>query len=143
MVTSICCQGSECSYGAEHESEAVAIAMLTSHSQNHQGTTSNAVASSSKQKVPKIDRQEVKQDLSDEDWQSFEAEWKRFKRCTEMRNEEVADQLFQCCDKSLMRLLLKENPDIIEKGEDALMMAMRRMAVLHVINKSIFVVCYE
>ena len=49
-----------------------------------------------------------------------------------MRNEEVAGQLFQCCDKSLMRLLLKENPDIIEEGEDALMMAMKRMAVLHV-----------
>ena len=31
-----------------------------------------------------------------------------------------------------MRLLLKENPDIIEEGEDALMMAMKRMAVLHV-----------
>ena len=114
MVTSISCQVSGCSYVAEHESEAVAIAMLTSHSQNHQGNTSKAVASSSKQKVPKIDRPEVKQDISDEDWQSFEAEWKRFKRCTEMRNEEVADQLFQCCDKLLKRLLLKENPDIIE-----------------------------
>ena len=104
----------------------------TNGSRMGKGNTSNAVASSLKQKVPKIDRPEVKQDISDEDWQSFEAEWKRFKRCTEMRNEEVADQLFQCCDMSLMRLLLKVNPDIIEEGEDALMMVMKHMAFLYV-----------
>ncbi len=131
MSTKINCQVTGCTYVVEHESEAVAIAMLTSHSQNHRGNSSTT-ATSTKQKVPKIDRPEVKQDISDEDWQSFEAEWRRFKRCTEMRNEEVADQLFQCCDKSLKRLLMKENPDIIEEGEDALIKAMKRMAVLHV-----------
>ena len=131
MSTKINCQVTGCTYVVEHESEAVAIAMLTSHSQNHKGNSSPA-ATSTKQKVPKIDRPEVKQDISDEDWQSFEAEWRRFKRCTEMRNEEVADQLFQCCEKSLKRLLLKENPDVIEAGEDTLIKAMKRMAVLHV-----------
>ena len=72
MVTSISCQVTGCPYVAEHESEAVPIAMLTRHIQNHQGNTSKAVASSSKQKVPKIDSPEVKQDIYDEDWQSFE-----------------------------------------------------------------------
>ena len=73
------------------------------------------------QKVPKIDRQELKQDISDEEWQSFEAEWRRFKHCTEMSRSEVPDQLFQCCEQSLARLLLKEDPKIIESGEDAVL----------------------
>ena len=97
---------------AEQTSEAVAIAMLTSHNNNvHQGTTTRA---STRQKVPKIDRPELKQDIDDEEWQSFEAEWRRFKRCTQMSQGEVADQLFQCCEKSLSRLLLKEDSNIID-----------------------------
>ena len=44
--------------------------------------------------VPKIDRPELKQNVDDEKWQSFEAEWHRFKRCTAMSPDKVADQLF-------------------------------------------------
>ena len=128
-ITRIKCQFNQCEYAAEHASEAVAIAMLSSHRDVHQGS---ALRVATKQRVPKIDRPELKQDINDEDWQTFEAEWRRFKRCTEMGQGEIADQLFQCCDKSLSRLLLKEDPTIIEAGEDALMDAMRRMAVLHV-----------
>ena len=129
MTTTINCQYTGCQYVAQHNSEAVAIAMLTSHNSIHSGAAPRAAT---KQKVPRIDRPELKQDVSDEDWQTFEAEWRRFKRCTEMSDNEVADQLFQCCEKSLARLILKENPEIIESGEDALMDAMQKMAVLHV-----------
>ena len=128
-ITRINCQFNQCDYVAEHTSEAVAIAMLTSHNNVHQGS---GLRVATKQKVPKIDRPELKQDIDDEEWQTFEAEWRRFKRCTEMSQGETADQLFQCCEKSLSRLLLKEDLDIIEAGEDALMSAMKKMAVLHV-----------
>ena len=76
--------------------------MLTSHNNVHTGTgTTPRVAS--KQKVPKIERPELKQDINDEEWQTFEAEWRRLKRCTEMAQGEITDQLFQCCDRSLGR----------------------------------------
>ena len=78
------------------------------------------------------DRPELKQDIKDEEWYSFEAEWRRFKCCMDIRMAEVADQLFQCCDRHLSRLLLKENPDIIEAGEEALMVAMKKMAVIQI-----------
>ena len=115
---------------AEHASEAVAIAMLTSHNNIHQGSASHGHAV--KQKVPKMDRPELKQDINDEEWQTFEAEWKRFKRCTEIPEGDIADQLIECCEKSLSRLLLKEDPNIIEAGEAAMLCAMKKMAVLHV-----------
>ena len=126
---SIKCQFTGCDYEAQHASEAVAIAMLTSHNIVHQSSTSAVVT---KQKVPRIDRPELKQDINEEEWYSFEAEWRRFKRCADIPMAEVADQLFQCCDRPLSRLLLKENPDIIEAGEEALMAAMKKMAVIHI-----------
>ena len=129
MSTKIECQVNGCDWSIEHVSEAVAIALLVSHSQNHKETHSNTAT---KQKTPKIDRPEIKQDISDEEWQSFEAEWYRFKKCTVMALDEVADQLFQCCDRPLKRLLMKENPEIIDEGEAALLEAIKRMAVLHV-----------
>ena len=51
MSTRITCQFTGCDWAAEHASEAVAIAMLTSHSQNHRG---NPLAATTKQKTPKI-----------------------------------------------------------------------------------------
>ena len=129
-ITRIQCQYTGCTYVSENASEAVAIAMLTSHNNIHQGPASRG--STAKQKVPKMDRPELTQDINDEEWQTFEAEWKRFKRCTEMVDGDIADQLIECCEKSLTRLLLKEDPNIIEAGEAALMGAMKRMAVLHV-----------
>ena len=94
MTTKIGCQFTGCAWSIKHDSEALAIALLTSHSQNHKGAS---VVATSKQKNPKIDRPEVKQDISDEEWQSFEAEWGRFKKCTKISNDEIADQLFQHC----------------------------------------------
>ena len=91
--------------------------MLSSHNSVHQGSAPRVAT---KQRVPKIARPELKQDINDEQWQTFEGEWRRFKHCTEIGQGEIADQLFQCCEKSLSRLLLKEEPNIIEAGEDAL-----------------------
>ena len=90
--------------------------MFSSHNAVHQQSASG-ISVSMKQKMPRIDRPELKQDITVEDWHTFEAEWRRFKRCTEMRGDDVVDQLFQCCDRSLGRLLLKENPSVIETGE--------------------------
>ena len=98
-TTSIQCQYTGCVYKAEHESEAVAIAMLMTHNNIHQGSASRGPAV--KQRVPKMDRPVLKQDINDEEWQTFEAEWKRFKRLTEIPDADLADQLIECCEKSL------------------------------------------
>ena len=46
--------------------------------------------------------------------------------------QNIADQLFQCCERGLGRLLIIENPDIIEEGEDALLLAIKQMAVIQI-----------
>ena len=125
------CQVPECSYTAKGSSEAIAIAMLTNHNSVHLASTT-APTNRRSHKAPQVPRPEVKQDITHEEWNSFLEEWKRYKRITEPQTTEIPDQLILCCERSLARLIQKENPDIISEGEDALIEAIERMAVLQV-----------
>ena len=123
------CQFPDCTFKAEHASEAIALAMFNSHLASHQRNTASGTT---KQKVPPIQRPEIRQDINDEEWATFVTEWSHFKRCTDIPTGGVADQLFQCCEKGLGRLLIRENPNIIAEGEEELLHAIKRMAVIKV-----------
>ena len=125
------CQYPNCSFVADNASEAIAIVMLNSHLLSHQ-VTSQQQECPVKQKLPPITRPTVKQDIDEEEWVTFVEEWNRFKRCTTIPQGSVADQLFQCCERSLGRLLIKENPEIISEGEEELLKAIKQMAVIHI-----------
>ena len=77
--TEISCQVPDCEYVARHASEAVTVGMLGSHVVTHSSAT--VVAGSSSSRAPKIDRPILKQDINDEEWAMFVAEWGRFKKC--------------------------------------------------------------
>ena len=124
------CQFPGCEVEIEHTSEAVAVAMFQSHVVSHSQVTTSAKVPS--QRLPPIPRPEVKQDISEEDWISFVAEWTNFKRCTEIGNNQIPDQLYQCCDKNLAKLLIREQPDIVSRGEKDLLAAMKKLAVIHI-----------
>jgi hypothetical protein len=129
-MTAIDCQFDGCNVKVEHDSEAVALAMFQSHMMTHQvKLQSNTVHS---QKLPPIQRPEVKQDITEEDWDTFVIEWTNFKRCTSIPTASIVDQLYQCCEKSLARLLIREQPDIVSKDEDTLLEAMKRFSVIKV-----------
>ena len=128
-MTLIQCQYPGCKFVAENDSEAVAVAMFNSHLLSHSRPTTNTTP---KQKPPPIQRPEIKQDVTEEDWATFLQEWNHFKRCTLLPQGSIADQLFQCCERGLGRLLLRENPDVITGGETSLLEAMKKMAVVKV-----------
>ena len=116
---------------ADNASEAIAIVMFNSHIISHQQPV-RADNGPAKQKTAPIQRPEIKQDISDEDWATLVAEWGNFKRCTDIPPGFVADQLFQCCERGLARLILRENPAIIAEGGDKLLEAIQQMAVIKV-----------
>ena len=122
-----------CTFVAANDSEAIAIVMFNSHLLSHQGGTATLRNDSQmKQKLPPVPRPIVKQDIDDEEWVTFLEEWLRFKRCTSIPEGSLADQLFQCCERGLGRLIIKENPEVIEEGEDALLEAIKQMAVIQI-----------
>lgn len=111
-MASIQCQFPGCLFKAENPSEAIALAMFNSHLLSH---SQPARPPAHTQRLPPIPRPEIKQDISEEDWDSFIAEWENFKRCTAIPDEQLADQLYQCCEKSLSRLLIREQPNIVSE----------------------------
>lgn len=128
--TQIKCGFTGCDYVSENESEQVALIQFQSHIAAHQQPQGRAPTT--KQKLPPIERPKLKQDVTEEEWDSFNQEWKRFSRCTDIPTGQEADQLFDCCERSLGRLLLKEDPSIIAAGEAALLEAMKKMAVIKI-----------
>jgi len=130
-ATRIQCGFTGCEYVSECESEQVALIQFQSHMAAHQQTPQARVATT-KQKLPPIERPKLKQGITQEEWDSFNQEWKRFRRCTDIPVGQEADQLFDCCERGLGRLLLKEDPGIIEQGELALLNAMKKMAVIKI-----------
>ena len=130
-MSAIRCQFPDCAFEANDASEEIAVLMFKSHLYSHQQPV-RADRAPTKQKIPPISRPVIKQDVTDEDWATFVAEWGNFRRCTDIPPGCEADQLFQCCEKSLGRLVLRENPAIIAEGVDTLLKAIERMAVIKV-----------
>ena len=81
---------------------------------------------------PEVEKPILKQDVTEEEWDSFTQAFRRYKRRIRSPVGQEADDLFDCCEKSLGRLLLKEDPGIIEAGEKKLLEAMKKMAVIRV-----------
>ena len=129
-MNKIPCQFPECNFEATHASEAVAIVMLNSHLLSHQQPSGSHETTS--QKLPPIQRPEIKQDITEEDWATFVAEWEHFKRCTRISSTSMADHLYQCCEKSLAKLVIRADPEIISKGEEVLLAGIKQLAVIKV-----------
>ena len=82
--------------------------LLQSHIASH---TQPTAVKSSKQKSPSIERPKLKQDINEEEWDTFTQEWKRLKRSTDIPFGQEADKLFDCCENSLGCLILGENSE--------------------------------
>ena len=69
-ATRIQCGFTGCEYVSECESEQVALIQFQSHMAAHQQTPQARVATT-KQKLPPIERPKLKQDIIQEEWDSF------------------------------------------------------------------------
>ena len=72
------CQFPDCAFEAKDASEEIAVLMFKSHLYSHQQPV-RADRAPTKQKIPPISRPEIKQDVTDEDWATFVAEWGNFR----------------------------------------------------------------
>ena len=129
MASKIKCQFTGCEVEVSNDSEAIALAMFQSHMLSH----SNPVQTTSqRQRLPPIPRPEIKQDITEEDWVCINAEWSNFKSCAGISDDQLVNQLYQCCEKSLARLIIREQPDVLTKGEAGLLAAIKRFAVVKI-----------
>ena len=130
--TIIKCGYTDCDYKSEHESEQVASLQFKSHMAVHASKVQAPASGDSGRAKPEVEKPILKQDVTEEEWDSFTQAFRRYKRRIRSPVGQEADDLFDCCEKSLGRLLLKEDPGIIEAGEEKLLEAMKKMAVIRV-----------
>ena len=116
------CQYPGCTFKVSNDSESITLAMFNSHMLSH---------SEQSQKLPRVKRPDVAQQCREEDWASFLTLWKTFKSSNKIRvgSAEEVYQLYECCEKNLQKLLIRENPDILERSESEALEAIKRFAV--------------
>ena len=113
--TVIKCGYTDCDYKSEHESEQVASLQFQSHMAVHASPVQAPASGESKAK-PDVEKPVLKQDITEEEWDSFTQVFKHFKSISYNLAGHEADDLFDCNESSFGRLLLKEDPNIIEAG---------------------------
>ena len=77
-----------------------------------------------------FDRPEVRQECSEEDWSAFLIEWEHYKRSHKVTDARASDSLYQCCEPSLRRLLIREDPGVLSKSETDVKEAIKQLAVI-------------
>jgi hypothetical protein len=73
VATRLQCGFTGCEYVSESESEQVALLQFQSHMASHQQAP-QARPASTKQKLPAIVRPKLKQDITEEEWETFKQE---------------------------------------------------------------------
>ena len=127
----VTCDFTDCEYSATAASDVLAAAKLYSHIATHTAS-SGGTSSAGAPKAPPIDRPELRQDIKEQEWQTFVAEWKCIKDYDKLKGKDINNQLHNCCEKELRKLLLKENEGICDGTEEDLLLAMKHMSVLGV-----------
>ena len=127
------CQFTGCTYKAINDSETIAVAMHSSHMLIHQQPAPvqqpTAPVQQSTAEKP-IDRPEICQECSEEDWSAFLIEWGHYKRSCKVTDARASDSLYQCCEPSLRRLLIREDPGVLTKSETEVTEAIKQLAVI-------------
>ena len=119
-----------CSYKTPESSETVACALLTAHTPVH--TSVSAMATSTRNHGPKLDRPKVDVGINQEEWNIFIRRWDAFVIGSGLDPDASSSQLFQCAGEDLGNSLLKSDPDIISRPTSAVKNAMKSLAVIAV-----------
>ena len=84
-------------------------------------------ASSVSMALPKVAR-----DILDDEWCSNLNEWESFKNTTELPEDSVNRYMLSCCEEELRSSVLRAEPRIVEKNEQDVLTAIKKLAVVSV-----------
>ena len=128
MSASLQCEAPGCGEVKRADDIATCVALMQLHQRNvHDGP-----APEQQQKAPPLHRPQLRQDITDEDWEAFDRRWDLFRKSTTLTPRQVVAQLLACCEPELETVLFREDPDIAGKSEEQVLAAMKRIAVLSV-----------
>ena len=130
----ISCTKPGCEWSTEDRDEALA-AILAAELSNHTAVSHTPAAAveensdSAVKKSPAINRPKISVGGTEETWAIFLKKWELFKSGSKIPTTQINNHLFQCCVDSLGDDLLKGTSDIIAESEEALLAAIKKLAV--------------
>ena len=120
------CPHTSCTYSTGDKDVAIVVELLKIHALSHSAPVDN------RQKAPKLNKPKISKGLSDEEWNTVSRKWDIFKKTTTVHPDELATQLWQCCDDELTAELFRDLPNIDSVSEVELLACIKRLAVLSV-----------
>ena len=92
--TIIKCGYTDCDYKSEHESETVASLQFQSHMTVHTSKVQAPASGDSVRAKPEVEKPILKQDVTEEEWDTFTQAFRRYKRRIRTPVGQEADDLF-------------------------------------------------
>ena len=127
------CSHTGCVYTTGDNEPAIVVELLKIHAMSHATPAPpQPAATVTRQKPPKLNRPSISKGLSDEEWNTVSRKWEIFKNSTNIPDEQLSTQLWQCCDEELTSELFRDIPNISTIGEGDLLDSIKQLAVLSV-----------
>ena len=131
MVYSLKCEYETCDFTASHDDKDVMLAQYASHQRNHEaGARASPMGRSETSRGAKAERPKISSGCSEEAWNMFLTRCKNYKRTSCIPHTIAAGELFECCEADLGDDIIKQNSELLEGGESALLEAIKKLAVI-------------
>ena len=125
------CPMESCAYQTDDVSEALAVTLLSIHSNVHiTAQTSNQSVQSATSKLEQVKRPSIRCGGTSEDWTYFLARWGEYTRATKVAGEDLVIQLLECCEEELRKDLTRTaGGSLATKDETTVLNAIKQLAV--------------
>ena len=141
-MPAIPCSAEGCTYVTDDFEVAAAVEQLKIHANDkHRAPTPTpppqalapaAATGDVRQKPPKLNRPTISRGTTEEEWSIIKRKWAIYKTTMNIPNDQIATQLWQCCDDDLTSDLFRDIPNIATIAEDDLLAAIKCLAVVSV-----------
>ena len=98
-MPNIQCPVEDCQYATGDVDNAVAAALLMAHTAGSH--SANSFERPRRSRPPKVDRPQLKDNISEETWNAFTYSWDIFVRANDVDDADQTVQLYSCCDLAL------------------------------------------
>ena len=130
------CTAEGCTFQTGDFSDNIVTEQLRIHGLSHNTTPATpavtAPVTNTRQKPPKLNRPTISRGTTEEEWSIVKRKWSIYKTTMNIPTNEVATQLWQCCDEDLTSDIFRDIPDISSISEENLLQAIKRLAVVSV-----------
>ena len=129
-MPNIHCPVENCQYATGDVDNAVAAALLMAHTAGSH--SANRLEQPRRPRPPKVDRPQLKDNISEETWNAFTYSWDIFVRANDVDDADQTVQLYSCCDLALKSKITAVHHDVLNQPVQQLLALLKTITVIPV-----------